>query len=469
MLFRKYLAIFVFSLCFTGISGFEAQAKRVALVIGNDQYINVDPLLKAVNDAKAVAAVVKELGFHVIQRNNANRSQINDGLTELGGVIEPGDEILFFFAGHGISVKGHNYLLPTDIPAIKPGQEHSIKKESFSENEIITLLQEYGARVSILIIDACRNNPFPKQGTRSVGRNIGLDKHTSPPQNAFVMYSAGLGQQALDRLSEEDDNPNSVFTRKLLPLLKTPGLSHVQMAKRLQIEVEKLALTTAERHKQFPAFYDQVRGNFYLIPDGQEVALESLKQPILNQENILWQTVKGSTKISDYEFYLGKYPSGTYSSIAELKIKQLKDNQVSQTEVVQKLDLNQDEVLWQSLKNSDNASDFEFYLSKFPNGKFANVAELRIRKLKQQLAGLHSNTLRSPERGAVLNSCEKLWVARNQIWRRHKYCFTTSRAINYFSNTGCFRNVKQAQNVMSKKNRSRVKALLRQERALGCL
>lgn len=410
MFFRKSLAIFFFTICFASISGSDAWAKRLALVIGNDAYINVDPLLKAVNDAKAVAAVVEELGFQVIQKNNASRSHINDGLTEIGRVMKPGDEVLFFFAGHGISVKGQNYLLPTDIPAIKPGQEHSIKKEAFSENEIISLLQEKGAKVSILIIDACRNNPFPKQGTRSIGRSVGLGQHTTPPHNAFVMYSAGLGQQALDRLSDEDDNPNSVFTRKLLPLLKTPGLSHVQMAKRLQIEVEQLALTTADRHKQFPAFYDQVRGNFYLLPDGKEVAIETLKKPSMNQENILWETVKDSSKISDFEFYLGKYPDGI----------------------------------------------------------FASVAELKISKLKQTQATLSTPNLRSRGQDSEASTCEKLWVARNTIWRNHKYCFSTPRGINYFSNNGCFRNAKQAHRVMSKKNRAAVKALLKRERVLGC-
>lgn len=410
MFSRKYFSILLIAISFFIFSESQVMAKRLALVIGNDDYVNVDPLLKAVNDAKAVAAVIEELGFQVIQRNNAKRAHINDGLTELGRVMKPGDEVLFFFAGHGISVKGQNYLLPTDIPAIKPGQEHSIKKEAFSENEILTLLQEKGAKVSILIIDACRNNPFPKQGTRSIGRAIGLGQHTSPPHNAFVMYSAGLGQQALDRLSEEDENPNSVFTRKLLPLLKTPGLSHVQMAKRLQIEVEQLALTTTDRHKQFPAFYDQVRGNFYLLPDGKETALETHKKPALNQEHILWQTVKGSTKVSDYEFYLRKYP----------------------------------------------------------NGSFADVAELKIRTLKQTQAGLSTPKLRSRGNDSPASKCEKLWVARNTIWRNHKYCFSTPRGINYFSNTGCFRNAKQAHRAMSKRNRARVKSLLNQERMLAC-
>ena len=250
-----------------------ALAKRVALVIGNNNYQNVTRLQKAVNDANSVAKTMRKLGFQVIKKLNANRTAMTQQLDRLSTTISPGDEVLFFFAGHGISLKGQNYLLPTNVPKIKPGQERAIKKEAFSEDEIIDILRERGAKVSILIIDACRNNPFPKSNTRSVGRSIGLDQRANPPRNTFIIYSAGIGEEALDRLSNQDKNPNSVFTRKLLPLLTTPGLSHVKMAKRLQIEVEELALSTPDRHQQFPAFYDQVRGEYFLVPQ------KPVKQP----------------------------------------------------------------------------------------------------------------------------------------------------------------------------------------------
>jgi hypothetical protein len=92
------------------------------------------------------------------------------------------------------------------------------------------------------------------------------------------MYSAGIGQEALDRLSDEDENPNSVFTRRLIPLLQQSGLSHVRMAKTLQVEVEKLALTTKSKHRQFPAFYDQVRGDFYFVPKAKDEGQKKPKQ-----------------------------------------------------------------------------------------------------------------------------------------------------------------------------------------------
>lgn len=257
----------------------NAHAKRVALVIGNDNYVNVTKLKKAGNDAKAIAGVMGKLGFKVIHMLNVNRLAMDRALTRLSNLVELGDEVLFFFAGHGISVKGQNYLLPIDIPAIAPGQERRVTKEAFSEDEIIEILRERGAQVSILIIDACRNNPFPKAGTRSIGRSVGLGQRVNPPRNTFVMYSAGIGEEALDRLSDKDKNPNSVFTRKLLPLLTQPGLSHVKMAKLLQVQVEELALTAEGGHQQFPAFYDQVRGDYFLTPPSKLSKVARLKTP----------------------------------------------------------------------------------------------------------------------------------------------------------------------------------------------
>lgn len=348
------MRFFICCICLIVSQSTSLHAKRVALVIGNDDYAHVTKLQKAVNDARAVAATIRSIGFEVFETINANRRVFDMELNKLNAQIEAGDEVIFFFAGHGISVRGRNYLLPIDVPAIKPGQERSVTKEAFSEDEIINLLQERGVKVSLLIIDACRNNPFPKKGTRSLGRSVGLSERSTPPRNTFVMYSAGFGQEALDRLSDNDQNPNSVFTRKLLPLLKTPGLSHIRMAKRLQIEVEQLALSSANKHQQFPAFYDQVRGDFYLVP-GNDITTR--KDPIQNDkpvtgaDEVLWMTIETSNKASDFEFYLSKFPNGKFAAVAELKIRQLKDNKLEAVNKKQNLDNEQSDTLFQQAED----------------------------------------------------------------------------------------------------------------------
>lgn len=231
--------------------------KRVALIIGNDRYEKLPQLQKAVNDARAVAERVRSLGFEVIQAENVTRRLMNEAVTELSGKIGRGDTAFVFFAGHGVAIKDSNFLLPVDTPQAKDGQEGLIAREGIAADGIIDALQERGAKVTVMVLDACRDNPFKRAGTRSVGGGRGLGE-TRTPEGVFVLYSAGIGQSALDRLSDADSNPNSVFTRIFVQLLGQPKLSLQEIAKATQTEVKKLA--TSVKHTQMPAYYDQIDG-----------------------------------------------------------------------------------------------------------------------------------------------------------------------------------------------------------------
>jgi poly(3-hydroxybutyrate) depolymerase len=237
--------------------------RRVALVIGNDRYENVPGLQKAVNDARAVRERLTRLGFDVIHVENANRRVMNQKLAELTGKIGRGDTAFFFFAGHGIAIRDTNYLLPVDTPPAREGQEGLIAREAIGADVILDALQERGAKVSLMVLDACRDNPFKTANSRGVGGTRGLSQMPAP-EGVFVLYSAGFGQTALDRLSDEDKNPNSVFTRTFVKLLEQPGLSLQELAKITQGEVRKLAASI--NHVQMPAYYDQVDGTLTLMP-----------------------------------------------------------------------------------------------------------------------------------------------------------------------------------------------------------
>lgn len=238
-------------------------ARRVALVIGNDRYEQLPALQKAGNDARAIGETLQRLGFEVIRLENAPRRVMNQKLVEFTGKIGRGDTAFFFYAGHGVEVKGINYLLPVDTPEARDGEEGLITGEGIAADSIIERMQERGAKVSLLVLDACRDNPFKKPGTRGVGTTRGLGQMTAP-EGVFVLYSAGLGQTALDRLSDKDPHPNSVFTRTFVSLLGKPGVSLQQVAKDTQLEVRRLAATV--NHPQMPAYYDQILGQFTLAP-----------------------------------------------------------------------------------------------------------------------------------------------------------------------------------------------------------
>ena len=231
--------------------------KRVALVIGNDKYESLQPLQKAANDARVVADHLGKLGFEVILAENANRRTMSEKLTELTGRLGRGDTAFFFFAGHGIAIKDGNYLLPTDTPQVSEGQESLLTREAIGADSIVDALQDRGARVIVMVLDACRDNPFKKAGSRGVGASGGLGEMRAP-EGVFVLYSAGFGQTALDRLNDSDANVNSVFTRTFAPLLDRPGLSLQELAKITQSEVKKLS--SSVNHVQMPAYYDQIDG-----------------------------------------------------------------------------------------------------------------------------------------------------------------------------------------------------------------
>ena len=237
--------------------------KRVALVIGNNDYKNVPKLQKAVNDARTMGDTLKQLGFSVMVAENQTRQAFSQTLLAFDNAIEPGDTAFFFYAGHGFEIAGQNFLLPTDVPAATEGQEELVRDASILADRIIERLQNKKARTSILVFDACRNNPFERSGTRAaVAGGGGLAPMTQLPEGVFSVFSAGPRQTALDRLSNNDANPNSVFTRTFAKELTQPGVNLVQVAQRTRRLVAEMAETVS--HKQIPVYFDQMVDDVFL-------------------------------------------------------------------------------------------------------------------------------------------------------------------------------------------------------------
>src|SRR3979409_1093534 len=147
--------------------------KRVALVIGNNDYKNVPKLLKAVNDARTMGDTLKQLGFNVMVPENQSRQAFSETLLAFDRAVEAGDTA-FFYAGHGFEIAGQNFLRPSDVPAATEGQEELVRDASVLADRIIERLQNKKVRTALLVFDACRNNPFERSGTRAVAGRGGL-------------------------------------------------------------------------------------------------------------------------------------------------------------------------------------------------------------------------------------------------------------------------------------------------------
>jgi Caspase domain len=262
---KALLACGLLACCFAWSLALTAPAlaaKRVALVIGNNDYKNVPKLQKAVNDARTMGDTLKQLGFTVMLAENQNRQQFSQTLLAFDNAVEAGDTAFFFYAGHGFEIAGQNFLLPTDVPAATEGQEELVRDASILADRIIERLQNKKARTSILVFDACRNNPFERSGTRAVAGGGGLAPMTQLPEGVFSVFSAGPRQTALDRLSNDDANPNSVFTRTFSKELLQPGENLVQVAQHTRRLVSEMAETV--KHKQIPVYFDQMVDDVFL-------------------------------------------------------------------------------------------------------------------------------------------------------------------------------------------------------------
>jgi uncharacterized caspase-like protein len=275
----RFLAITGMAAALVALAGPAQAEKRVALVVGNNDYRNVPKLQKAVNDARTMGDTLKQLGFSVMVAENQTRQAFSQSLLAFDKTVEKGDTAFFFYAGHGFEIAGQNFLLPTDVPAATEGQEELVRDASILADRIIERLQNKGARTAILVFDACRNNPFERSGTRAVAGGGGLAPMTQLPEGVFSVFSAGPRQTALDRLSNNDDNPNSVFTRTFARELTQPGVNLVQVAQRTRRLVSEMAETV--RHKQIPVYFDQMVDDVFLngIAKGQGEASSEPAKP----------------------------------------------------------------------------------------------------------------------------------------------------------------------------------------------
>ena len=243
----------------------KVEARRIALVAGVNSYDNLGPdqqLKKAVQDARAVSMGLRDVGFDVTTLEDARLDDFYLAWNTLQRNLAPDDIVVVFFAGHGIELEGSNYLLPRDVPRTTEHDSALLRSRSILFTQLAEDLQKRHVQVAVFILDACRDNPFRSKTGRSLDGAHGL--MPTEAKGSFVMYSAAQGQIALDRLVDNDPNPNSVFTRNFLPLLQEPGLSLRDMASRVRDRVADLAATIGR--DQVPAVYDNLRGYFAFRP-----------------------------------------------------------------------------------------------------------------------------------------------------------------------------------------------------------
>lgn len=243
---------------------------RVALVIGNDNYEAVEKLRNAKNDAQLMAQTLREAGFDVTYVQDVDRRRFFATLDVLQKQINKGDEVVFFFAGHGVQIGSNPVLLPVDIQA---ASDRELEREGIPLHEVQESMRD--ARVSLLVIDACRDNPFPKTGVRATGIGRGLIPPEAARGQAIIM-SAGRGQKALDVVPGESSK-NGLFTHEFTQIIRRPGIDVRTALAQVRDRVEEKAALA--KHDQRPSLVDELKGNFYIFTGGAAAAARTAPPP----------------------------------------------------------------------------------------------------------------------------------------------------------------------------------------------
>ncbi len=321
------LAIAVAMLASAALASPASAQKRVALVVGNNSYSNLPAdrqLRNAVNDAQLMRNTLQGLGFDVIYGENLDRRSLIDRLFDLTARIGPNDVALFFFAGHGVSFSGANYLLPSDVPAPRAtgrSEEGRLAEQALAETIVIDRLTASGARVSIVVLDACRDNPLQGSDRRSVGIARGLAQG-QPARGVFSIYSAGFGQTALDRLGPDDSSPNSVFTRVFADKLRTPGLDLRAIATQTRAAV--VGMTQKIGHDQFPAYYDQIIGDDIVFASAESAAPNAARDDQVRQ---VWSTIQNTGSVAVLEDFIRQFGTTAFGSLARARLDEVRKSQ----------------------------------------------------------------------------------------------------------------------------------------------
>ena len=222
--------------------------KRFALVIGNSEYLKFPTLRNPANDAADMARALKQTGFEVDVILNATRDEMLNAVREFGEKIKGGGVGLFYFAGHGVQVKGENYLVPVDAAM---EFEDEVEDGAVKASAVLRKMETAGNRLNIVILDACRNNPLPSAG-RSADRGLA---RMDAPRGSLLVYATAPGSTASD-----GEGRNGLFTSKLITHLMTPGQSIESLLKRVRVDVME-----ASGERQVPWNASSLTGEFYFV------------------------------------------------------------------------------------------------------------------------------------------------------------------------------------------------------------
>lgn len=338
----------------------------MALVIGNGAYQTIGKLKNPANDARAMAAELQKLGFEVTSATDADQRTIKRLVREFGEKLRTtGAAGLFYYAGHGVQLNSKNYLIPVEIDV---ASEADVEDQAVNVQYVLDWMNAAQNGLNIVILDACRNNPF----TRSIRSAADGLAQVDAPTGTLIAYATAPGRVASDGAGE-----NGLYTEELLKQMRVAGLNEGDLFKNVRAAVVRK--TKGTKNEQVPWEASSLIGTFYFNPVAAAVRptpipvtpTTSAQLPDLavvtergakEAEREAWGLIYSSTDAQDFRDFRATYPNGTYFGQAGIRLEQL---------------------VWEQTRNSNDKAKLRAYLAEFKNGPNAGTAQLLLNRLER--------------------------------------------------------------------------------------
>lgn len=290
---------------------------RVALVIGNSTYRNVTRLDNPKNDAKLMAETLRGLGFTLAGGSaqiDLDKAAFDDILQQYSNLLVGADVALFYYAGHGVQVRGSNYLVPVNA---NPVREADVLFQMVDTALILAAMEGSGTKLNIVILDACRNNPFGGRGLRSAAGGLA---QMQAPEGTLISYATQPGNVALD-----DTGGHSPYTKALAQTIRKPGLGIFDTFNQVGV-----AVMQATGNAQQPwVSTSPIKESFQFATSGAQVPAAPSPSAATSEAAQVWGTIQNTTSIAVLQTFVDRFSDTLYGSMGRARLEELKKYQAA--------------------------------------------------------------------------------------------------------------------------------------------
>jgi formylglycine-generating enzyme required for sulfatase activity/uncharacterized caspase-like protein len=381
--------------------------KRVALVIGNAAYQHVPRLDNPLNDARLMAETLRGLGFTLIgggPQVNLDKPGFDRAVLAFGQALQGSDVGLFYYAGHGVQVRGGNYLVPVGA---NPTREADVDFQMLDANLVLRQMEGAGTKLNLMVLDACRNNPFAGRGLRATDGGLAQMR---APEGTLISFATQPGGVAQD-----GDGGNSPYTRALVQAMKKPGLDIFRTFNEVG-----LAVSSATGGAQQPwVSLSPIKGDFYFSD-----APATIAAPPSSEAERAWALIKDTTNVAVLEAFINQFSSTVHGAVARARIDELRQAQAAPVAPVQpppqvsmvvppvqavtppppaaQPAVSEAERAWALIKDTTNVAVLEAFINQFGSTNHGAVARARLDELRKEQAAPVAQPVQPPPQVSML-------------------------------------------------------------------